>query len=345
MKKWFLYKKIYLVLAGTVCISYADSQIRHRADSANNSKLAGNFYSQGKADSLPIKYIQDNTISQGKLSLRNDFPYEQAPYYQQSNALNYPHVRQEDIAYSIRIWEDVDTRKPGNRNMMYAIDDRGSKSLIQIMLEAIRNNQLTAFDAQDDRFTTPLTPQQVRDAVGSGMDTSAILDLDGNITGYQVRNKTIDLDSIYTYRLKEDWFYDKNYGRMMVRIIGIAPVMPFILSTGDIIPNSEHAVFWLYFPDLRSILTKYKAYNMQEPGTKIPFDELFDLGQFKGKIIKSNYENPGEINWNNLMPDPEDQQKTIEEIRKQLSEYGNDNYDMISQETPSKHSKKSKKSK
>lgn len=316
------------------------AQVRgsHRSDTT--SKLNPSFFSQGKTDSLPIKYIPDNsTIPQAKMSLRNDFPYEQQPYLQ-SKALSYPRVRQEDIAYSVRIWEDVDTRKPGNRNMMYAVNDMGSQTLIAIILKAIRSNQLTAFDAQDDRFTTPMTPQQVRDAMGNGLDTAATYDLEGNINGYQVRNRAIDLDSIYTYRLKEDWFYDKNYGRMMVRIIGIAPVVPFTWSTGERIPNSEHPLFWIYFEDLRPLLTRYKAYNAQVPGTKIPYDELFDLRQFKGTIVKSNYDNPGEINWNDLMPDPEDRQKAAEEIRRQISEYGSDDYDMISQDTPPKESRK-----
>lgn len=329
-----------MIAAGQLRAQARDS---YRSDTAaSKSKLSPDFFSQGKADSLPVKYIPDNsTIPQGKMSLRNDFPYEQQPYLQ-SKALSYPRVRQEDIAYSVRIWEDVDTRKPGNRSMMYAIDDMGSQTLIAIILKAINNNQLTAFDAQDDRFTTPMTPQQVREAMGNGLDTSASYDLDGNINGYVVRNKAIDLDSIYTYRLKEDWFYDKNYGRMMVRIIGIAPVVPFTYSTGEVMPNSEHPLFWIYFEDLRPLLTKYKAYNMQAPGTKIPYDELFDLRQFKGAIVKSNYDNPGETNWNSLMPDPEDQQKAAQEIRRQISEYGADDYDMVSQDTPPKESRKRK---
>ncbi|ANI90484.1 hypothetical protein A9P82_15025 [Arachidicoccus ginsenosidimutans] len=332
-------KFLYIVLTLAVLPVLA-SPLFAQTNNTLPTKLRPNFFSQGKADSLPVTVIPDNnTLPQGKMSLRNDFPYVQAPY-QQSNALAYPRVRQEDIAYNVRVWEDVNTRKPQNRTMMYAMDDFGAQPLIAVILKAINANRLTAFDAQDDRFTTPLTPQKVKETMGNGLDTSATLDMDGNITGYQVRNKAVDLDSIYTFRLKEDWFYDKNYGRMMVRIIGIAPVIPFKLSTGEVIPNSEHPLFWIYFPDLRSILTKYKAYNTQAPGTKMPFDELFDLRQFKGRIVKSDYNNPGGENWNTLMPDLDEQQKTEEEIRKQIKEYGSDDYDMISQDTPPKKSKR-----
>ena len=307
-----------------------------------SDKEVPNFFSQGSGDSLPVNVIQSNTeLPKGKMPLRNDFPYEQAPY-QQSNALAYPGVRQENISFNVRVWENIDTRKPANRNLMYALDDFGSHQLITLMLSAINEGKLTAFNPEDDRFTTPMTPEQVRESMGNGLDTSAVYDLEGNIASYQVRSKAIDLDSVFTFGLKEDWFYDKRRGKMMVRILGIAPIVPYKLSTGEILPNSEHALFWVYFPDLRSILTKYKAYNNGATGTKIPFNELFDLRQFKGKMVKSDYQNPGEIPWNILIPDLDEQQKTADEIWQMIEDYGKDKYRMISETLPaaSRRSKK-----
>ena len=49
---------------------------------------------------------------------------------------------------------------------------------------------------------------------------------DGNVTGYQVRAKATDPDSIYKFQLKEEWIFDKESSRLFVRIIGIAPVIP-----------------------------------------------------------------------------------------------------------------------
>ena len=64
---------LLLIAAGQLRAQARDS---YRSDTAT-SRLKPNFFSQGKADSLPIKYIPDNsTIPQGKMSLRNDFPYE-----------------------------------------------------------------------------------------------------------------------------------------------------------------------------------------------------------------------------------------------------------------------------
>lgn len=300
----------------------------------NDTSVIPNFFSQGVGDSLPIQVIDNGPdLPKGKMPLRNDFPYEQPPY-QQSKALPYPAVRQENITFSVRVWENIDTRKPENRHLMYALDDLGAHQLITLMLSSINEGKITAFSAEDDRFTTPLTPEQVKEAMGNGLDTSAVYDLEGNITGYQVRSKAIDLDSVFTFCLKEDWFYDKSYGKMMVRIIGIAPIVPYKLSTGEVIPNSEHALFWLYFPDFRSLLTKYKAYDRTATGTKIPFNELFDLRTFNGKMVKSDYQNPGEISWNLLMPDLEEQKAEAEKIWDLINNYGKDKYHMISESLP-----------
>ena len=327
------------LLSGLLVISGSLGAQSVKTDSTSN---AANFFSQGAGDSLPVQVIStDQALPQGKMPLRNDFPYQQAPY-QQSNALAYPSVRQENITFNVRVWENVDTRKPGNRHLMYALDDLGSHQLITLMLKAINEGKITAFSAEDDRFTTPITPEQVKESMGNGLDTSAVYDLEGNLSGYQVRSKAIDLDSIFTYSLKEDWFYDKNYGKMMVRIIGIAPVVPYKLSTGELIPNSEHALFWLYFPDFRSILTKYKGYDTRATGTKIPFNELFDLRQFDGTMVKSNYQNPGEVSWNTLMPDLEEQRQTAKEIWDLIDNYGKDKYHMISETIPETRKKRRK---
>jgi hypothetical protein len=68
-----------------------------------------------------------------------------------------------------------------------------------------------------------------------------VYDDEGNVNGYQVRPKATDPDSIYKFQVKEEWIFDKESSRMYVRIIGIAPVIPYKLSTGDIVANSEEA--------------------------------------------------------------------------------------------------------
>jgi len=85
-------------------------------------------------------------------------------------------------------------------------------------LRAIKNGDITAFSGDDDRFTTPITAEQAMNAFGGGTDTSKKRDLEGNVIGYEVRAKPVDPDSIYKFRLKEEWIFNKQTSKMYVRI-------------------------------------------------------------------------------------------------------------------------------
>ena len=79
---------------------------------------------------------------------------------------------------------------------------------------------------------------------------------------------------------------------MFVRILGIAPVIPFKLSTGEIIPNSERAVWWIYYPDVRPTLAKSEVYNPKNFGARMSWEDLFESRLFSSYIIQSSFDNP-----------------------------------------------------
>ncbi len=153
----------------------------------------------------------------------------------------------------LRVWREIDTREKLNLPFRYAaVEDNGSQRFISIVLKAIMDGDVTAFSGEDDRFTTPITPEDAEAAFGGGADTVASQDLEGNTIGYQVRAKPVNPDSIYLFRIKEEWIFDKKTSRMYARILGIAPVVAQKLSTGDVIPNSEH-------PDMVGLLSRFAS--------------------------------------------------------------------------------------
>ena len=130
-----------------------------------------------------------------------------------------------------------------------------------------------------------------------------VYDDEGNVKGYQVRPKATDPDSIYKFRLKEEWVFDKESSRLFIRIIGIAPVIPYKLSTGDVIANSERPVWWVYYPELRSILAKYDVYNPKNLSTGMTWEELFESRMFSSYIVKSTIDNPFDLPLSSVYPD------------------------------------------
>jgi gliding motility associated protien GldN len=271
-----------------------DTTIKGNVSNYGNNNNA----STGIDSSLPIAVIKSSgngLFDSTKMSLRNDGAVEKN-LVRERIPLPYEDLREDDAVFMVRVWREIDAREKLNLGFRYAaVEDNGSQRFISILLKAIKDGDVTAFRGDDDRFTTPITADDAINAFGGGFDTSKVYDDDGNIKGYQVRAKATDPDSIYKFRLKEEWIFDKESSRLFVRIIGIAPVIPYKLSTGDIVPNSERPVWWVYYPDLRPTLSKYYVYNPKNTADQMTWEELFEGRMFSSYIIKSTLDNPSDI--------------------------------------------------
>lgn len=95
---------------------------------------------------------------------------------------------------------------------------------------------------------------------------------------------------IVEYRLKEDWFFDKQRSEMDVRIIAIAPVVYDIEldAEGNEQIRGKKELFWLYFPHCRFVFNNYYAYNDQNDTQWMSFDDLFWKRRFSSYIYKES---------------------------------------------------------
>lgn len=94
---------------------------------------------------------------------------------------------------------------------------------------------------------------------------------------------------IVQYRLKEDWFFDKERSVLDVRIIAMAPVVYTVDNSGgseQIIGIEE--IFWLYFPHCRFVLNNYFVYNDRNDSQWMSFDDVFWKRRFSSVIYKSS---------------------------------------------------------
>lgn len=94
---------------------------------------------------------------------------------------------------------------------------------------------------------------------------------------------------IIQYRLKEDWFFDKERSVLDVRIIAIAPVVldQEITSSGKSVRGTKE-LFWLYFPHCRFIFNNYFTYNDKNDAQWMSFDDLFWKRRFNAVVYKES---------------------------------------------------------
>jgi gliding motility associated protien GldN len=91
---------------------------------------------------------------------------------------------------------------------------------------------------------------------------------------------------IIQYRLKEDWFFDKERSVLDKRIIAIAPVIYDKDAEGQIKGTKE--LFWLYFPHCRFVLNNYFVFNPKNDAQWMSYDDLFWKRRFSCTIYKEN---------------------------------------------------------
>lgn len=234
-------------------------------------------------DSLPIPVV--------KKSLRPAEAVETSGLRDRT-PLAYEHLRAEDALFRHKIWREIDTREKLNLPFRYsANEDNGNQRFISILFKAIQDDEVTVFRAVDDRFTTPLTKAEVVQELAGEPVIIPIYDSVGNVIRYDSKGRDIVLDSFFKFRIKEEVIFDKETSRLFWRILGIAPVMSvYTAQTNQYVGEKE--LFWVYYPDMRPIFSKYEIYNGKNFAARMSWEELFEGRMFYGRIIKSTIDNP-----------------------------------------------------
>ena len=196
----------------------------------------------------------------------------------------YVQVREADVIWHRRIWREIDVRKKMNHPLYFPIqpiNDR--KSLYQVIKTSIESGELTAYDTQDDEFTVQLTKYEAIKNMG---DSIVVLTEDefGEANIPVVTYDPIESADIMKYRLKEDWFFDRERSIMDVRIIGICPYVIALDEQGN--AKGIKPLFWIYFPEARYIFANYDVFNRQNDAERRTFEDVFHNRFFSSYILK-----------------------------------------------------------
>jgi gliding motility associated protien GldN len=237
-----------------------------------------------------------------EISLRNNYAVDRS-YVKDRKPLEYEHIRDDDNLWSEFIWREIDAREKFNQSFMYPGKDNNGEDqrFFSILLQSIKYDSVTAFSADNDRFTTPLTMTQVMDMTAGVNDTVDVPDpVSGAIEKVITKKPRFSPDSVYTFRLKEQVIFDKESSRLFTRIIGIAPIAKQLVGG----QSQPRTLFWVYYPDLRKTLAKVDVYNPKNFSSRMTWEELFESRFFSSYIIKSSANNPGDRYLNALIKDP-----------------------------------------
>jgi gliding motility associated protien GldN len=312
--KFQLAKYVLLAAVFGMSVSVADAQTRKKTTRSTTAKKTTTKKTNTKATTANLSAAAVDTtpvvtappkdpleIPAAKKSLRNDAAIERN-LVKERTPLAYEHIREDDAWYRERVWREIDIREKMNLPFRYAAnEDNGDQRFIMILLQAIKSGEVTAFDPTvDDRFTTPMTIEQIGKKIKGECYTLQVIDWAKDPTGSKgiMKDSTtcpeVNWNDVVKFRIKEEWVFDKESSRMYARILGIAPVQTINdPTTGAFL--GESPMFWVYYPDLRPILSKYEVYNSKNFGARMSWEELFESRFFSSYIVKSTLENPYDL--------------------------------------------------
>jgi gliding motility associated protien GldN len=204
----------------------------------------------------------------------------------------YPPLREADVMYHRRIWQDIDLRQKINQQFYFPINQiEDRKNLFDVIRYALEvEGSLTAYGTgptgADDEFHYPLSPTQV----DSLLHPIAMVDDYDVDTGDKIGSKEVRTDisseDIVRYRLKEDWIWDRQRSQRYVRIIGVAPIMD--VRDQDGVSKGLKPLFWLYYPECRYVFANAECYNIKNNAQRRTFEDVFQKRYFASYIIKED---------------------------------------------------------
>jgi len=203
----------------------------------------------------------------------------------------YKFTREADVYWSKTIWRIIDLKEKMNLPLYYPTEATMSRpNLVKLITESIKNEGTKIYDPITKvEFTVETSRDEVERGLGAGKDSSLV---DGV---WKFAPKEPKYDQVTKLELKELWFFNKQYSSIEVRIVGLCPIRVYSKADNNAVADSSAAetleqkkLFWVYYPDVRRILTQNSAFNVKNDAQNISYDDLFTQRRFSSYIIQES---------------------------------------------------------
>jgi gliding motility associated protien GldN len=219
----------------------------------------------------------------------------------------YTPLREADVMWSRKIWREIDMRQKMNHPFYYP-ENNGSvgaavtgdrQSLIDVIYAAINEGSITAYGnaVYDDEFRQEMSQDEIKRIGGARQEVTQTIDSKLILQGVDLEfakkdtfiNIPFDRNTVIKWRLKEEWFFDKQRSVMDVRIIGLAPLQENRNEITGRLTGGFSALFWVYFPEARKVLINAEVFNLvKNNAERRTYDDIFWKRMFESTITKES---------------------------------------------------------
>lgn len=222
-----------------------------------------------------------------------EMPWEQVNISEFTDPISYPPVRQADVMYYWTVWRIIDLREKVNHPLYFPTEVRGTwRSLGQTIFDAIDMGNPERTEGvlpvySDEMCTLPYSRDELQSLI-SQVQTIPEIDLEtGEEIGTQELIIQFEPKEIINYRIKEVWYFDKQYSTFRVQILELEPIIEYERPTNNSFYDDEEEdhesvaanrtqkrVGYIYYNELRPFLAKQEVFNVKNNASRISFDDL-----------------------------------------------------------------------
>ena len=222
-----------------------------------------------------------------------EMPWEQVNISEFTDPVAYPPVRQADVMYYWTVWRIIDLREKVNHPLYFPTEVRGTwRSLGQTIFDAIDMGNPERTEGvlpvySDEMCTLPYSRDELQSLI-SQVQTIPEIDLEtGEEIGTQELIIQFEPKEIINYRIKEVWYFDKQYSTFRVQILELEPIIEYERPTNSSFYDEEEEdqesvaanrtqkrVGYIYYNELRPFLAKQEVFNVKNNASRISFDDL-----------------------------------------------------------------------
>jgi len=291
-------------------------QISTEALDQTPTKTPNQMFSENELGEMqidaPVPLIKEESTEFIKESLVQDGSYKKYRA-KDRHVLSYDDIREADVLWSKRIWRVIDTREKMNLTFAYP-----KMPFVNILLDIISKDERAKIFVDDD-FTIEATIDEIMNRLG-GSETISVYNPVTEETEETVVTNAFNPEQITKFRLKEDWVFDEEASKMVVRIMGIAPIID--VYNDDDTKRGEQAMFWVYYPSIRKSLAGYEVFNVNNDAQLLSWEDLLEMRYFSSHIYKES--NVRDMRIKDYMASGVEVLMEAEDIKRKIFEYEHD---------------------
>mgnify|MGYP006435321569 CR=1 FL=1 len=209
--------------------------------------------------------------------------------------LMYGFVDDRDVLWSKTVWEIIDLDERVNFPYYYPTET-DNLGLDRLSLWDVLKNAITSGEIKevydDPYFRTKLLYEDINFTYSDTTDfAKERFEQTGVWDKTLINDYKLSAKYVRQYKIKGTWYVDKRLGELKYRLLGICPVaiQPSNLSKFISDPDTNDTpvdLFWVWFPDARTILNRQKVFNTRNSSQPVTFDHMLNSRRFNSLIYK-----------------------------------------------------------